>query len=184
MSNDQESPLEPEQEPEVNLKGNKWMVSKMENGKRSYIHIGQAIKILPPREYIARCRQKQQWASKLLPAKEPRNSEHIIFIFNYKSICRQLQQKNQRLGKAYQDLKAQFDELEDSCQEREEQLAQAQQDADEMADMVRKNPSMVCGSAVYPEREEMQAKQRLHPRRHNTKHDKRLHRDSRAKNCQ
>ena len=79
MSNDQESPLEPEQEPEVNLKGNKWMVSKMENGKRSYIHIGQAIKILPPREYIARCRQKQQWASKLLPAKEPRNSEHIIF---------------------------------------------------------------------------------------------------------
>ena len=55
---------------------------------------------------------------------------------NYKSICWQLQQKNQQLGKAYQDLKAQFDELEDSCQEREEQLAQAQQDADEMADMV------------------------------------------------
>lgn len=81
MSNDQESPLEPEQEPEVNLKGNKWMVSKMENGKRSYIHIGQAIKILPPREYIARCQQNQQWASKLLPAKEPRNSEYIIFIF-------------------------------------------------------------------------------------------------------
>ena len=36
---------------------------------------------------------------------------------NYKSICRQLQQKNQQLGKAYQDLKAQFDELEDSCQQ-------------------------------------------------------------------
>jgi len=34
-----------------------------------------------------------------------------------------------------------FDELEDSCQEREEQLAQAQQDADEMADMVRKMSS-------------------------------------------
>ena len=51
---------------------------------------------------------------------------------NYKSICRQLQQKNQQLGKAYQDLKAQFDELED-------QLAQAQQDADEMADLVRQN---------------------------------------------
>ena len=44
---------------------------------------------------------------------------------NYKSICRQLQQKNQQLGKAYQDLKAQFDELE-------HQLAQAQQDADEL----------------------------------------------------
>ena len=47
----------------------------------------------------------------------------------------QLQQKNQQLGKAYQDLKAQFGKLEDTCQEREEQLAQAQQDADEMADM-------------------------------------------------
>ena len=45
--------------------------------------------------------------------------------------------KNHQLSKAYQDLKAQFDELEDSCQEREEQLAQAQQDADEMADTVR-----------------------------------------------
>ena len=30
---------------------------------------------------------------------------------NYKSICRQLQQKNQQLGKAYHDLKAQFAEL-------------------------------------------------------------------------
>ena len=45
---------------------------------------------------------------------------------NYRSICRQLQQKNHQLDKAYQDLKAQFDELEGSCQEREEQLAQAQ----------------------------------------------------------
>ena len=44
---------------------------------------------------------------------------------NYKSICWQLQQKNQQLGKAYQDLKGQFDELENSCQERKEQLAQA-----------------------------------------------------------
>ena len=54
---------------------------------------------------------------------------------NYKSICRQLHQKNQQLGKVYQDLKAQFDELQD-CQKREEQLAQAQQDADEIADLV------------------------------------------------
>ena len=37
---------------------------------------------------------------------------------NYKSICQQLQQKNQQLGKAYQDLKAQFDELEDHCTEK------------------------------------------------------------------
>ena len=67
---------------------------------------------------------------------------------NYKSICRQLQQKNKQLGKAYQDLKAQFDELEDSCQEREEQLAQAQQDADEMADLVRQNEQCI---AAYTE---------------------------------
>ena len=67
---------------------------------------------------------------------------------NYKSICRQLQQKNQQLGKAYHDLKAQFDELEDSCQEKEEQLAQAQQDADEMADMVRENEQRI---ATYTE---------------------------------
>ena len=58
---------------------------------------------------------------------------------NYKSICRQLQQKNQQLGKAYQDLKAQFDELEDHYQEREKQLVQAQQDADEMTDLVWQN---------------------------------------------
>lgn len=86
MSNNQESSLEPEQvdfeqEPEVNLKGNKWMVSKMENGKLSYIHISQAIKILLPREYIARCRQKRHWASKFLPGKEPLNPEHDIFLF-------------------------------------------------------------------------------------------------------
>ena len=68
---------------------------------------------------------------------------------NYKSICRQLQQKNQQLGKVHHDLKAQFDELEDSCQEKEEQLAQAQQDAHEMADMVRENELRI---ATYTER--------------------------------
>ena len=50
ISNDDESSFEPEQadfeqEAEDNLKGNKLMVSKMENGKLSYIHISQAIKI-------------------------------------------------------------------------------------------------------------------------------------------
>ena len=62
---------------------------------------------------------------------------------NYKSICRQLQQKNNQLGKAYQDLKAQFDKLKGTCQEREEQLAQTQQDADEMADIVRQNEQCI-----------------------------------------
>ena len=51
ISNDDESSFEPEQadfeqEPEDNLKGNKWMFSKIESGKRRYIHIRQAIKIL------------------------------------------------------------------------------------------------------------------------------------------
>ena len=45
--------------------------------------------------------------------------------------------KNQQLGKAYQHLKAKFDELEGNCQKGKEQLAQAQQDTDEMADLVR-----------------------------------------------
>ena len=57
------------------------MVSKMENGKLSYIHISQAIKILLPRECITRCPQKRHWASKFLPGKEPLNPEHEIFVF-------------------------------------------------------------------------------------------------------
>lgn len=46
-----------------------------------HIHISQAIKLLLPREYIARCRQKRHWASKFLPGKEPLNPEHDIFVF-------------------------------------------------------------------------------------------------------
>ena len=93
ISSDDESSFEPEQadfeqEPEDNLKGNKWMVSKMENGKLSYIHISQAIKILLPREYIARCRQKRHWASKFLPGKEPLNPEHDIFVFGNVAVKR------------------------------------------------------------------------------------------------
>ena len=68
------------------------------------------------------------------PEKEP----------NYKSICWQLQQKNRQIGKAYQDNKAQFDELEDHYKEKEEQLAQAQQDTDEMADLVRQNEQEIA----------------------------------------
>lgn len=64
------------------------MVSKMENGKLSYIHISQAIKILLPREYIARCRQKRHWASKFLPGKEPLNPEHDIFVFGNVAVKR------------------------------------------------------------------------------------------------
>ena len=50
---------------------------------------------------------------------------------NYKSLCRQLQQKNQQLGKAYKDIKTKFDALERKCLELQEHLQQAQDDSDE-----------------------------------------------------
>ena len=56
---------------------------------------------------------------------------------NYKSLCRQLQQKNQQLGKAYKDIKTKFDALERKCLEQQEHLQQAQDDSDEMAQFVR-----------------------------------------------
>ena len=52
-------------------KGEKWMISKVEEGRLNYIHISQAIWLLLPRECIARCHQKRHWASKYLPGKEP-----------------------------------------------------------------------------------------------------------------
>lgn len=67
---------------------------------------------------------------------------------NYKLICKQLTQRNQQVGKAYKSLKAQFDESEKSCQDKDEQLTQAQQDADEMTDLVRHSEQRV---AAYKE---------------------------------
>ncbi|KAJ7377454.1 hypothetical protein OS493_028894 [Desmophyllum pertusum] len=63
---------------------------------------------------------------------------------NYKSICRQLRQKNQQLGKAYQDIKAQYDDLGRICGEKDEQLQQAQEDSDEMAQFVREADERVA----------------------------------------
>lgn len=77
-----------EQELEANSKGGKWMITKLEQGNLSNIHISQAIKILLPREYIARSRQKQHWAAKFLPGKEPLNPEHDIFIFGNVAVKR------------------------------------------------------------------------------------------------
>ena len=62
---------------------------------------------------------------------------------NYKSICWQLQQKNQQLGKAFKGLNAQFDELKENFKEREEQLAEVQQDTDKMSDLVRQNEQRI-----------------------------------------
>ena len=69
-------------------KRGKWMISKVEEGRFNYIHISQAIRLLLPREYIARCRQKRHWASKYLPGKEPLNPDHDIFVFGYVALKR------------------------------------------------------------------------------------------------
>ena len=68
---------------------------------------------------------------------------------NYKSLCRQLQQKNQQLGKAYKDIKTKFDTLERKCLEQQEQLQQAQDDSDEMAQFVQEAEEKV---AAYREK--------------------------------
>ena len=58
---------------------------------------------------------------------EPQNSQSPETEPNYKAICRQLTQKTQQLGKAYKTIEAQYDELKESCQDKDEQLNQAQQ---------------------------------------------------------
>ena len=68
---------------------------------------------------------------------------------NYKSLCRQLQQKNQQLGKAYKDIKTKFDALERKCLEQQEHLQQAQDDSDEMAHFVQEAEEKV---AAYREK--------------------------------
>ena len=56
---------------------------------------------------------------------------------NHKSLCRQFQLKNQQLSKAYKDIKAKFETLEQKFLEREDHLQQAQDDSDEVAKFVR-----------------------------------------------
>jgi len=64
------------------------MISKVEEGRLNYIHISQAIILLLPREYIARCHQKRHWMSKYLSGKEPLNPNHDIFVFGYVALKR------------------------------------------------------------------------------------------------
>ena len=61
--------------------GHKWKVSRYSNGSLSYLHIKQALKLLLPREYISRTRQRRHWASRYLPGKEPVNQKHDIFKY-------------------------------------------------------------------------------------------------------
>ena len=64
---------------QINLNRKKWKISRrLADGTISYIHIKQAIKLLLPREYISRCRQRRHWASKYLPGKDPINPKHNI----------------------------------------------------------------------------------------------------------
>lgn len=83
-------------EDDVSLKGGKnWKISKNVDGKLTYIHVSQALKILLPREYVSRCRQKRHWASKYLPGKEPLNPTHDIF--KYCDVALMVTQKGKRL---------------------------------------------------------------------------------------
>ena len=63
--------------------GEKWKVSKRVGGGMTYIHIKQALKLILPREYIARCRQKRHWAAKYLPGKVPLDPTHDVIKFSH-----------------------------------------------------------------------------------------------------
>ena len=76
----QEADESDQSEPEE--KGKKWRISRiLDDGTVSYIHIKQAIKLLLPREYISRCRQRRHWASKHLPGKAPIDPSHNMIKF-------------------------------------------------------------------------------------------------------
>ena len=70
-------------EEEKGKKGEKWKISKLVDGRMTYIHIKQAIKLILPREYIARCRQKRHWAAKYLPGKAPLDPTHDVIKFSH-----------------------------------------------------------------------------------------------------
>lgn len=75
--------VETTEDPEVDdsCSGRNWKISKWVEGSMTYIHIKQGLKILLPREYISRCRQKRHWASQYLPGKEPLKPKHDIFKY-------------------------------------------------------------------------------------------------------
>ena len=69
-------------EEETEAKGSQWKISKIVGNRTTYIHIKQALKLVLPREYIARCRQKRHWAAKYLPGKVPVHPKHDIVKFS------------------------------------------------------------------------------------------------------
>ena len=66
------------------------------------------------------------------------------------------QQKNQQLGKAYQELKAQFDELQRGLEEKETEFEQAQQDAEEMAGLVRSAEEKIATYKMHNNEQQQQ----------------------------
>ena len=74
---------EEEEEEEEGEKHQKWKISKIVGGRMTYIHVKQALKLLLPREYIARCRQKCHWAAKYLPGKLPLDPTHDVVRYSH-----------------------------------------------------------------------------------------------------
>ena len=79
---DENEMLEEEEEVEGD-KHQKWKISKVVGRRMTYIHIKQAIKLLLPREYIARGRQKRHWAAKCLPGKSPLDPTHDVVRYSH-----------------------------------------------------------------------------------------------------
>lgn len=71
------------EEVEEGEKHQKWKISKVVGGRTTYIQVKQALKILLPREYIARCRQKCHWATKYLPGKLPLDPTHDVVRYSH-----------------------------------------------------------------------------------------------------
>ena len=65
-------------EEETEARGGQWKITKIVDSKTTYIHIKKALKLILPREYIARCNQKQHCAAKYLPRKAPVDPKHDI----------------------------------------------------------------------------------------------------------
>ena len=82
-------------EEETEAKGSRWKISKTVSSRTTYIHIKQALKLILPREYIARCRQKRHWAAKYLPGKAPVDPKHDIVKFS--SVALKSVQQGQRV---------------------------------------------------------------------------------------
>ena len=76
---DENEMLEEEEEGE---KHQKWKIFKV-GGRTTYIHVKQALKLLLPREYIARCRQKRHWAAKYLPGRSPLDQTHDVIRYSH-----------------------------------------------------------------------------------------------------